>query len=119
MKTSEKVRNLANYYAATRKVGHTTLMKEGTNNYQGDKLVLTYNMSSGHDLGFKTDEIISWKNVDKLRGNKKPIVIDNGVMTEIFKEITQEFYLLEKENKKLREQKRKILELLDDSHVVF
>lgn len=114
MKVKEKLRHLLTYYETSRRVGHTALMKEGTNHYEKEKLVLNYNMSSGDELGFKRNEIVSWQNLERLCGQRKPMVIDNGVLCVILSDTIKEIEALENENRKLKEQKGNILKILNE-----
>jgi hypothetical protein len=82
METIEKLKELRHYYLANRKKGHTTLMKEGTNNVE-DKFILSYSKKDHNFLGVKPGEVVSWGNLYQLRGQDKPLVIDNGAMLQI------------------------------------
>lgn len=108
MKILEKLQDLLAYYEATRRVGHTTLMKKGIENYDKEKFVLTYSIDAGECIGIKRDEIISWQRLDKLRGHNKPLAIDNGTMFVILNEVTDTIKALQDENEMLREERRKI-----------
>lgn len=115
MKVKEKLRSLLTYYETSRQIGHTTLMKIGTNNYEKEKLVLSYNMSHGDNLGFKRNEIVSWQNLERLCGHRKPMVIDNWTLSVILSDTLKEIEKLEEENRKLLEQKRNVLKILNES----
>lgn len=114
MKVKEKIRQLLIYYGTCRRVGHTALMKEGTNHYEKEKLVLTHTMAHGEDLGFNHNEIVSWQNLEKLCGHSKPMVIDNYALFTILTETLKEIEKLEEENRKLMGQKEKILRILNE-----
>ena len=64
MKTIDKIRMLRNYYTVTRKAGHSTLLKEGIDNYDKDFLILLPNAMSGRELGVNRKKIID--NINKL-----------------------------------------------------
>lgn len=113
MRIKEKLKGLLIYYGTGRQVGHTTLMMEGTDHYQKEKLVLVHNKNYGDELGFKNGEIVSWKNLDRLCGHRKPMVIDNAALIEILSDTLDEIERLEKEISKLSEQRRKIIEILN------
>jgi hypothetical protein len=106
MKIREKLEALRNYFEVTRRVGHTTLLKEGTNNYNKDKLVLAYKKEDYGNLNCKPSEIISWRNLDGLNGRKKPLAIDNGVMWLMLKEAVEYIDELEMYKKRLTEIER-------------
>lgn len=104
MKIKEKLEELRIYYLR-RKLGNTTLMKEGTNNYTKDKLVVTYDHNYGRDLGIKDNERISWRNLKTLRGHNKPLAIDNSVMSIMLNETLDLIDELEEEIKCIKEGK--------------
>jgi hypothetical protein len=116
MKTIEKLNELLAYYYATRQCGHTMLMKEGTEHYDREILVLARDMSAGDNLNLNSKQIVSWSsNLDKLRGQNKPLAIDNGTMMIILRETLLEFELLEDENETLKKQRNQILKILKDN----
>ena len=108
MKIEKKLEKLLNYYLETRQVGHTTLMKEGTNHYDKDFFVLTMNMQHGDAIELKPKNIISWQNIDRLIGHNKPLAIDNGTMTELLIDAIMRIEALDEENKKLIKDSKKI-----------
>lgn len=108
MKIEKKLEKLLHYYLATRQVGHTTLMKEGTNHYDKDFFVLTMNMKHGDAIELNPKNIISWENLDKLHGHNRPLAIDNGLMTELLIDTILRIEALEEENKKLIKDSKKI-----------
>lgn len=97
MTLKEKLETLLHYYISTRQVGHTTLLKEGTENYKNDKLILSSRKTDHDFLNVKDYEIISWKGMQShsLHGHNKPLAIDNGVMFLILTECLEEFERLE------------------------
>lgn len=102
MKTLKKLQILLDYYMNTRQVGHSTLIKKGFENFDREKLLLTYNRTGHPNIPTKKDEIISWNNLDKLRGCKKPLIIDNAVIYCILDDAIQRITELEEENKQLK-----------------
>ena len=93
MKTLDKTKNILNNLLllwGTRQIGNTTLIKEGTNNYD-----LEFGLIS-HTKGFAS-EILSNSpgkgkpygidNLDVLKGLKIPIVVDHTVMVSILKDV--------------------------------
>lgn len=109
MNIKKKLETLVQYFVSTRQVGHTTLMKEGTNHYDKPFFVLTHSMAHGESLGFDVTNTISYQNPDKLRGHNRPLVIDNGVMTEILSDALMRIEALEEENQKLQKRNQLIL----------
>lgn len=97
MKIKEKLEILRDYYDKTRQVGHTTLVKEGTNNYKKPKLILVYKKDEHTYFDVKSDELISWKSLHNqdLLGQNKPLAIDNGVMWLMLDEAIKEINKLE------------------------
>lgn len=100
MDIKEKLEILRNYYVATRQVGHTTLMKEGTDNYEREKLVLTYNKNHGAELGIKPQQVISWYNLN-INGYSAALAIDNGTMQIMLEETLKYINELENDRRKL------------------
>ena len=96
MKIKEKLEILRHYFDSTRQVGHTTLLKDGTNNYNRDKLILTYKKEEHTFFNNKPSEIISWGNLNALRSHKKPLVVDNGVLWLMLNETIKYIDELEK-----------------------
>jgi len=107
MKIEKKLEILLQYYLSTRRAGHTTLMKEGTNHYDKDFFVLAHNMEYGETMGFGPKSAVSWQNLDKLIGHNKPLAIDNGPMTELLADVLVRIEALKEENKKLLKEKGK------------
>lgn len=108
MKIQKKIEMLLHYYSTTRKAGHSTLLKEGTKHYDKDFLVLAWHKSDYDFLEIKPQQVVSWDNLDILRGNNKPMVIDNGVLFEILGDVLMKIESLEEENEELVKEKRKI-----------
>lgn len=107
MNITEKIKELLQYYLVNRKVGHTTLLKHGIDNfgYRDQKFfVLCKNMVDHTFFGVKSKNVVSWCNIEKLRGYNRPIAIDNGAMIELLSESLSELSkieTLEKQNKEL------------------
>lgn len=110
-----KLQELLTYYLATRQCGHTTLMKQGRDNYTGQKLILAADYKSGKELSSDPNkEVISLNSLEKLRGSNKPLAIDNATMTILLQDTLDELLRLENENKKLKEIKNNILKILNE-----
>lgn len=108
MKIKKQLEDLIYYYMATRAVGHTTLLKKGTDNYDKPYCVLTHNTEAGSVLGFDRKNIITLNSLDRLRGSARPMAIDNGAMIELLINAIMRIENLEEENKKLLKDKKKI-----------
>ena len=104
MKIKEKLEILRSYYNSNRRVGHTNLMRKGTDNVD-NKLVLVYK-KLGSVYGCKESDQISWHKIKGLIGQDKPLVIDNGVMWCLLNEAIDEIEELEISNKKLNQIKQ-------------
>jgi len=102
MKIEEKLRILRDYYYFTRNVGHTSLMKDGTKNYLKEKFILGYKKENFGELECKPLEMISWDNLNALKGYKKPLVIDNSVMLSLLNGALEEISSLQKDRSKLK-----------------
>ena len=90
------------YFLTSRQVGHSTLMNVGTNNFDGDKLVLVRDRKHGDKMGLKRSEMVSLDSLHKLKGHNTPLAIDNGVLIEIFDQAVLKYVELENEAKKER-----------------
>jgi hypothetical protein len=97
MTIQKKLSDLLFYYESTRRIGHTTLMKKGTDNYGDNKCILAFNMEHGNNMGFKPKEIITLQNLDRTKGSSRPMAIDNGTMIVLLTETLKEFGKLERE----------------------
>ena len=109
MNIKKKLETIIQYYQSTRQVGHTTLMKKGTDNYDKPFFVLTYSMVHGETMGFDVTNTISYQNPDKLKGHTRPLVIDNAVIPEILGDALMRIEALEQENEKLKNRNQLIL----------
>ena len=108
MKIKKQLEDLLYYYMATRATGHTTLMKQGTDNYDKPFCILTHNAEAGSSLGFNQKNVVTLNSLDRLRGSSRPIAIDNGAMIELLISAIMRIESLEEENKKLVKQSKKI-----------
>lgn len=109
MKTLKKLEELLTYYTINRKVGHTTLLKEGTKNHQGKKFVLCHCKRDYQFLEVKPEEVISVENIEALRGCNTPLILDNDAMIVILSESIKKINELKEENKELRNKKQCVL----------
>lgn len=117
MKILEKLELLAHYYESTRRVGHTTLVKQGTDTYDKPFLVLTYNAEGDPFTNVDRKNIISSQNPNRLRGEEKALAIDNGAMLTLLNESIEEIIKLQGENKQLKETIRLVDTILKQSIV--
>lgn len=108
MKIKKQLEELLYYYMSTRAVGHTTLMKKGTDNYDKPYCILTHNTEAGSVLGFDRRNIVTVNSLDRLRGSSRPLAIDNGAMIELLIDVIMRIESLEEENKKLIKDSKKI-----------
>ena len=99
MKTEEKLIELLLYYRRTRKKGHTTLMKKGTDNVE-NKFILSHRKKDYRFLGVSPKQVITWNSLKSLRGHDKPLAIDNAAMDSL---LTDTIELIEE----LREKQQK------------
>jgi hypothetical protein len=116
MNIKKKLSELLTYYGSTRNTGHTTLLKEGTKHYDRPFFVLVHNANYGTELGIDPKDTVSYQNLDKLRGHKRPIVFDNGVMRELLSDALMRIESLEAENKFLLECSQTIIVTTDKKH---
>jgi hypothetical protein len=113
MTIQKKLSDLLFYYETTRGIGHTTLMKKGTDNYGDNKCVLTFNMEHGEVMGFNPKEIVTLQSLDRTRGAARPMAIDNGTMMVLLTETLKEFGKLERENIELKSKLIAIKKIID------
>jgi len=102
MNIINKIEHLRIYLLTSRGVGHSTLMKVGTNNYRKDKFVLCSEQRVGDSLGLRRSEILSLGSLETLRSHNKPLAIDNSALVQIFTDILLKVKELENENISLR-----------------
>lgn len=103
MSIKQKLQILYRYYCDTRAVGHTTLMKQGIDNFENKKIIIVPVLSAGTQIiKNSNDSIVSLHSLDKLRGNNAPLAIDNSAMYMILKESIDEIEKLESEIYKLK-----------------
>lgn len=102
MNIKDKLDTIRVYFLTSRQAGHSTLMNVGTNNFNGDKLVLVLDKRHGDEMGLKTSEMVSLDSLHKLRGHNAPLVIDNGVLIEIFDQSLLKYIDLENDARKER-----------------
>ena len=96
----EKLRGLIDYFCSTRQVGHThaLLLGDSENN-----IILAANEQHAQTLkilGFKS-EVISINNLYRLRGARKPLVLDNHTLLTLMSEALNEINALEAKSKNL------------------
>jgi len=117
MKITEKLLSLVHYYNATRQSGHTTLMLRG---------ILTADQCSilTHDLGMFNYIKKNWSlangahpvtlnNMEKLRGSRLPLAIDNAALHTIFEQSLNEIQRLNKENTNLKQKLTQVKNILN------
>lgn len=103
MKTLEKLEFLLDYYQATRGIGHSTLIKKGTDNYDQPFMVLTCNSEGDPFIDVNKEDIVSIESLNRVIGKRKPMVIDNGAVIKLLYETILTIDTLQKENKQLKE----------------
>ena len=101
MKTLERLQILQHYIDSNRQVGHTHAMLHGV--LRDDAIVLSANSAHGVYLsklikasGGKKRKIVSWHSMGGLRGDSKPLAIDNGTMSVILGDAIDEIKRLAK-----------------------
>lgn len=92
----KNIRYVLDYYNFNRRVGHTTAMLNGAKSDENIK-VLVHNKKY---FDLPQDQMISINEIDRLRGNKKPLLIDHCVfgmmISELFQTIQQQEDVIEK-----------------------
>jgi len=106
---------LYEYYISTRQKGHTKLIKEGLENFDGDNIpiVITHSADMGNYISksiSKDIDFITLNSLYKLVGDNRPIVFDNAAMYVMLKSVIN----IIEEN---RELKFKLLEYEKDNPI--
>jgi hypothetical protein len=108
IKSTSTLKVLADYFTHRRQVGHTTAMMEGAK--KTDCVILVQNENNiKHFRKLKPDgNFITLTSLnDKLRGNHKPIVIDNAAMSDILSYSVSRIDFLESQIAELSKVKNK------------
>lgn len=94
---------LVQYYRLTRQVGHTTAMLNGAKNAVRT-IILAHDMNFATFLAKQCPNVvpISLGGIMKLRGRRKPLLIDNAAMAQILDGLLKEISELNKEISALR-----------------
>jgi hypothetical protein len=94
----EKINSILNYYTLTRRIGHTDAILKGANNVSS--IILTSNYKSGKSINKLSPNSITLglEQIDKLRGYKKPLLLDNDAVYSLLKECLEEINKLENKN---------------------
>jgi hypothetical protein len=91
MKTLDKTKNILENLSmlwGTRQIGNTTLIKEGTKNYDREFGLIGYSKDSASDILSTSPgkgKPYSIDNLDSLKGKKMPIVVDHSAMINVLK----------------------------------
>jgi hypothetical protein len=91
MKTLDKTKNILENLSmlwGTRQIGNTTLIKEGTKNYDREFGLIGYSKDSASDILSTSPgkgKPYSIDNLDSLKGKKMPIVVDHTAMVNVLK----------------------------------
>jgi len=113
MNITHTLEELRAYLIMTRGVGHTHLMKVGTNNFRTDKAVLCLDKSTGMNMGLRNSEVISLNNMTSLRGHPTPLVVDHSALIEIMNKTLVRLSELESEIVKLRVENNDLMHKVD------
>jgi len=98
MNIKQKLQTLTDYYNSTRGVGHTKTLLEGTNRVKST-IIHANQLQIDKDKGPNLK--ITLHNLDKLRGRKDPIAIDNAALYSLFSESASEISHLEEKANEL------------------
>ena len=91
MKIIDKLIAIVETYTSTRRCGYTKAMHESVKNNNMLFVFPNMEMASEYFNG------VSIQNLDKLRGFKKPVVLDNSVIIEVASEAIRELTNARKE----------------------
>jgi hypothetical protein len=80
------------YYIATRAVGHTHTLIHGADEQTNGTVVLAVNMKYAEEIARQCYQAtpVSWSGLERLRGQRKPLVIDNSAMLCLLSEAVVE-----------------------------
>lgn len=101
METKQKLQTLLSYYQLTRGVGHTEKMLSGAKT--GGALIMVGNFTQalliGHDR-WPASRLVTWQGLDAgtnvLRGQCRPLCLDNSAIMDILKDALAEIDRLER-----------------------
>ncbi len=85
MRTKEKLLLLMTYLHNAQRVGNTTLLVNGLR-YSDNGIVVVRNIGDVKNIQSHCEKkvnYISWDNIDRLRGTRSPIIIDNSALMHI------------------------------------
>lgn len=111
MTTQQQLAELAYYYASSRQVGHTTAMMRGAK--VSDCLILAHNQCGARNIKLLAPmgSVISLASMgERLRGIRKPLLIDNAAMSEILQGALAEIERLEQKVATARRKAQEIIE---------
>lgn len=92
MKSLDKTKNILEnllLHWGTRQIGNTTLIKEGTKNYDREFGLISHTKGFAQDILSTTPgkgKPYSIDNLDLLKGQKMPIVVDHAAMVNVLKD---------------------------------
>ena len=101
---AEKIVLLKTYLDTRRGRGHTFAMVNGVANTE-NVTVIVHNQSYGKDIQRmcqKRINLVSWDDLDKLRGSNNALVIDNAAMSQILGDALEMLRELRAENSLLK-----------------
>jgi hypothetical protein len=92
----EQLKAVADYLEVNRQVGHSKTLSLGLNN-SPDALVLVHNLACKKDFPrIEQERLISLASLDRLRGERAPLVIDNAAMWLLMRDAVETIESLEK-----------------------
>ncbi len=100
----EKIALLKTYFDTRRGRGHTFAMVNGVANTE-NVTVIVHSQNYGKDIQRmcqKRINLVSWDNLDKLRGSNNALVIDNAAMSQILGDALEMLRELRAENSRLK-----------------
>ena len=112
--SSYYLETLIEYYSRTRGIGHTRLMIEGLEHYQGEAILIGHTrdyaeqiarraMHSNPNIRIAPRTLSS---LHTLRGHSGPLAYDNAALIDLFRDCLQEINKLQRENAELEKWKR-------------
>lgn len=96
----KKLKFLLDYFNSNRGIGHTKTELEGINN-SDDAILIVHNREFGKYLKLPDTKYLSINELEKLRGIKKPIIIDHFALEQLLNEYRSQLLNELIENKEL------------------
>ena len=82
---------LSDYYSVRRRVGHTTAMLNGAMSDKNIIVIVAHKAQKDH-IELPKEQMVTLGELERLRGLKKPVLIDHYALQIIFSELNKELH---------------------------